>query len=64
MRERIFNDHERGHAAVSARYYGCTREHCCECGEETGRAGATEDSLYTEEGEGPYCEECWKAVQP
>ena len=34
-------------------------EHCAECGEPTGRAGIGEDSLYTEEGDGPFCEECW-----
>jgi hypothetical protein len=46
------------HAAVNARYPGCTLEYCCECGEATGRAGAGEDSLYTEHG-GPYCDECF-----
>ena len=48
------------HAAVNARYDGCTREHCCECGEETGRAGPMEDSLFNDDGEGPFCEACWK----
>ncbi|KKK71737.1 hypothetical protein LCGC14_2910970, partial [marine sediment metagenome] len=34
-------------------------EYCCECGEPTGKAGAGDGSLYTDDGEGPYCEECW-----
>lgn len=36
-----------------------TLEYCCECEEPTGRAGAGEDSLYTEDDEGPYCEGCF-----
>jgi len=47
------------HAEVNARYPGCTLEYCCECGEATGRAGRGEDSLFTDDGEGPYCAECW-----
>lgn len=50
------------HAAVNSRHQGCTLEYCCECGGETGKAGAGEDSLYTDGGEGPYCEECWAAL--
>ena len=46
------------HGAVNARYPGCTLEYCCECGLPTGRTGAGDDSLFTEDG-GPYCEECW-----
>lgn len=49
------------HAAVNARYPGCTRERCCECDEETGRAGRGEDSIFieTDDGEiGPLCETC------
>jgi len=40
-------------------------EYCCQCAEATGRAGAVEDSLYTETG-GPFCEGCfppYKLVQ-
>jgi len=48
------------HSAVNARYPGCTLEYCCECGEPTGHAGAGEDSLFNDEGEGPFCDECWK----
>ena len=47
------------HAAVNARYPGITREHCCECGAETGRAGRGEDSLYASDDTGPYCEDCF-----
>jgi hypothetical protein len=37
-------------------------ECCYLCGNETGRAGRDEDSLYDDEGDGPYCEECWGMV--
>lgn len=46
------------HAAVNARYPGCTLERCVECDEETGRAGPGDDSLYGDDGSGPFCEEC------
>ncbi len=48
------------HAAVNARYPGCTLEYCCECGQPTGNAGRGEDSNYTEGGEGPFCWDCWQ----
>ena len=38
------------------------REECCECGNLTGRAGQAEDSLYTEAGKGPFCEDCFDLV--
>ena len=38
---------------------GLPLEYCTECNDPTGRAGAGEDSLYTESGHGPYCEVCW-----
>ena len=47
------------HQAVNARYPGCTLEYCCDCGEATGNAGKGEDSNYTEDGEGPFCWECF-----
>lgn len=34
-------------------------ETCCECEQETGRAGIHDDSLYFEDGSGPYCQECF-----
>lgn len=34
-------------------------ERCLFCGEPTGRAGEGNDSLYDDQGEGPYCESCW-----
>ena len=47
------------HKTVNARYPGCTLEHCCDCGQPTGRAGKGEDSLYTENDDGPFCWECF-----
>lgn len=35
-------------------------ELCCRCDQPTGRAGACEDSLYDDNSNGPFCEECWK----
>jgi hypothetical protein len=37
-------------------------EYCCKCGCATGRAGAGEDSLYTEN-DGPFCEGCFPEKQ-
>ena len=35
-------------------------EECYECGEHTGRAGASDDSLYCENcNRGPYCSDCF-----
>lgn len=35
-------------------------EECCwSCDDPTGRAGRADDSLYDEDGGGPYCEDCW-----
>ena len=47
------------HERINAQHYPGTRELCCECDEPTGKAGAGEDSLFTDDGNGPYCEECW-----
>lgn len=47
------------HRKVNARYSGLTLEYCCECGNPTERAGLGEDSLYTEDGEGPFCWNCF-----
>lgn len=38
-------------------------ETCFICGEKTGRAGRYDDSIYDEQGRGPYCESCHKEVQ-
>lgn len=46
------------HAAINRRYPGLTREHCFICENETGRAGRAEDSIYDDDDNGPYCEEC------
>ena len=47
------------HRTINARHYPGTRELCCHCGEPTGRAGRGDDSLYTDEGEGPFCPSCF-----
>ena len=39
-------------------------ETCSVCGEMTGRAGRADDSIYTEDGVGPFCESCWASIQP
>ena len=38
-----------------------TLERCIKCGEPTGNAGKTEDSLYLDDKweTGPFCEECY-----
>lgn len=51
------------HAAVNARYPGCTLEYCCNCGSATGNAGPYDGSLYSDDGEGPFCEECWIVLE-
>jgi hypothetical protein len=51
------------HAAVNARYPGCTLEYCCECGQPTGNAGKGDGSHYTENDEGPFCWECWQQLE-
>ena len=33
-------------------------EYCCNCSEPTGKAGAGDDSLYTDN-DGPFCEDCF-----
>jgi len=48
------------HKAVNSRYPGTTLEYCYICGEPTGRAGWSDDSLFDGEGNGPFCEECWQ----
>ena len=50
------------HETVNARYPGCTLEYCCQCDAPTGRAGRADDSLFTDAGDGPHCEDCWNAL--
>lgn len=38
-------------------------EHCCRCGAETGKAGAGDGSLYTDDGSGPFCAECYVPLE-
>lgn len=49
--------HQSDHEAWNASNYPGTRQLCVECDGETDRC--EEDSVYTEEGEGPLCVECW-----
>ncbi len=35
-------------------------EICCQCENPTRRAGRGNDSLYTDNDLGPYCEDCWQ----
>lgn len=39
-------------------------EYCFKCGEPTGRAGAGDDSIYDDAGNGPYCEDCYDDGEP
>ena len=45
------------HEAINAREYPGTRQLCHTCDEPTGRC--EDDSIYTEDGDGPLCLECW-----
>lgn len=47
------------HARINAKHPGLTREHCFLCDQETWRAGRHDDSIYDDNDEGPYCEECF-----
>lgn len=38
-------------------------ERCCWCDAPTGKAGKGEDSLYLEDGTGPYCEDCFESFE-
>lgn len=39
-------------------------ELCFLCGAETGRAGAGDDSIYSDDGRGPWCLSCYSAAHP
>ena len=39
-------------------------EECMVCHEPTGKAGRGEDSLYTPNGVGPWCEQCFDDAWP
>lgn len=41
------------------REYRPEPEECCVCNAYTGKAGPGDGSLYTDEGAGPFCEECY-----
>lgn len=50
------------HAVWNASNWPGTRQLCCQCDEPTGRC--EEDDIYTEEGMGPLCEDCWEIERP
>jgi len=35
-------------------------EYCCKCDCETGNAGVGDGSLYLDNGDGPFCDECYE----
>lgn len=45
------------HESWNSSHYPGTRQLCCKCEEATGRC--EEDSIYLEDGAGPFCEECY-----
>lgn len=51
-------DHERWNASN----FPGTRQLCIVCGCPTGRC--EDDLLFTDDGDGPLCEEHWQEVQP
>ena len=40
-----------------------SRELCVGCDRETDRAGGADDSLFLDNGTGPYCLECWQPLR-
>ena len=44
---------------MPSKYKDHSLEYCCECGEPTENAGELEDSNYTEDGNGPFCWDCF-----
>lgn len=45
------------HSAWNEKNYPGTRQLCAQCDSPTGRC--EDDSLFTDEGDGPFCPECW-----
>ena len=37
-------------------------EYCVVCEEATGKAGEYEDSRYTADGDGPFCDGCFPSI--
>lgn len=46
------------HEHWNARNFPGTRQLCAQCDAPTGRC--EDDSLYTDDGDGPLCVECWQ----
>ena len=49
------------HARWNDRNYTGKRQLCCKCGEPTGRC--EEDSIYDEDGDGPFCSDCFDFLE-
>jgi hypothetical protein len=45
------------HEHFNATHYPGTRQMCCKCDTQTDRC--EEDSIYTDDGDGPLCIACW-----
>ena len=50
------DEHERWNAI----HYPGTRQLCSKCDQPTGRC--EDDSIYTEDEDGPFCLECWYEI--
>ena len=57
MKARTQSEHHR----INYREYPGTRQLCCECDEPTERC--EDDVIYTEDGIGPLCEECYHKTE-
>ena len=49
--------HQDEHERINAREYPGTRQLCVRCEQPTERC--EEDAIHTEDGDGPFCVECW-----
>jgi hypothetical protein len=49
------------HAAWNASNYPSTLQICCKCDDPTGRC--EEDAIYTDEGDGPFCQGCYHKTE-
>jgi hypothetical protein len=49
--------HQYEHETWNAKHSLGTRQLCCQCEAETDRC--EEDEIYTDEGVGPLCVDCW-----
>lgn len=49
------------HMRINVREYPGTRQLCCQCGEPTERC--EDDAIYTDDGIGTLCEECYHQIE-